>query len=301
MSTEIDRSIERAFRNLGSDESRRSYRLVWKRWMTWCGQHSIDILAAKPGHVEDHLEWMRTTEGCKRPTLSHALAALRSLYAYLVRDEVCTTNPAREVKAPRFDAKPKVPWLSEEGIERLFLSIPEPDSWKGRRTRVCLSLLFGLGWRRAEVARLRIGDFYSDAGPPPTWTVRGVVKRGKTIQVAVPDWVREELVSWLKFNNQLEGGDYPILPRKPGSRDSVSPVMVYKIVANAAAAAGVKINPHGLRRSNITLAGERGVSAKARQLAVGHSSAVTTERYDMARDATKSAPGQVFADLVRKR
>jgi len=62
----------------------------------------------------------------------------------------------------------------------------------------------------------------------------------------------------------------------------------------------VKINPHGLRRTNITLAGERGVSARVRQLAVGHTSLMTTERYDMARDASRNAPGQVFEDLVKK-
>jgi len=49
--------------------------------------------------------------------------------------------------------------------------------------------------------------------------------------------------------------------------------------------------PHAYRRTNITLGGERGVSLKMRQLAVGHGSSAVTERYDHARKAATNAPG----------
>jgi len=80
----------------------------------------------------------------------------------------------------------------------------------------------------------------------------------------------------------------------------VSGDMVYTIVRDAAERVELKAPPHAFRRANITLGGERGVSLKARQLAVGHSSQATTERYDKARDAAKNAPGQVFADMLKK-
>jgi integrase/recombinase XerD len=296
--TDLEKAFTRALRNLGSDESRRAYRGDWQRWSDWCDRESIDLLAARPGDVEDHLAALRQ-EGCKRATLGRALAAIRSIYSYLVRDELCAVNPAREVKAPRFDSRPKVPWLTEEGIKQLFASIPEPDSWKGRRSRVCLSLLFGLGWRRAEVARLRIEDFKEGQSGR---TVTGLVKGGKEITVGVPPWVWSEIEAWLPSlggEGEPVPAEGPLLPQKFGQPTSISGDIVYQIVKEAALAAGVTINPHGLRRTNITLAGERGVSAKMRQLAVGHSSVTTTERYDMARDAAKNAPGQIFEDLVK--
>jgi lysophospholipase L1-like esterase len=49
---------------------------------------------------------------------------------------------------------------------------------------------------------------------------------------------------------------------------------------------------------NITHAGIRNVSLKERQLAVGHSSSSTTERYDRARNAAGTKVGNVFASLV---
>lgn len=295
---DLEKAFSRALRNLGSEESRRAYRNDWQRWASWCESEEIDLLAARPGDVEDHLAALRDG-GCKRATLGRALAAIRSIYSYLVRDEVCPLNPAREVKAPRFDSRPKVPWLTEDGIRQLFAAIPEPGSWKGRRSRVCLSLLFGLGWRRAEVARMRVEDFKEKQG---AWTVTGTVKGGKEITVGVPPWVWSEIAAWLPAlvpdgaELPVEG---PLLPRRFGKPESISGDIVYQIVKEAAGSAGVAINPHGLRRTNITLAGERGISAKMRQLAVGHTSVTTTERYDMARDAARNAPGQVFADLVK--
>lgn len=295
---DLEKAFSRALRNLGSDESRRAYRSDWSRWAEWCERSGVELLTARPGDVEDHLAALRD-EGCKRATLGRALTAIRSIYSYLVRDELTSVNPAREVKAPRFDSRPKVPWLTEDGIRQLFAGIPEPESWKGKRSRVCLSLLFGLGWRRAEVARMRVEDFKES---PNGWTVTGVVKGGKEITVGVPPWVWGEIEAWLpslvaEGAAPLVAG--PLLPRRFGKFESISGDIVYQIVKEAAGAAGVNINPHGLRRTNITLAGERGVSAKMRQLAVGHTSVVTTERYDMARDAARNAPGQVFADLVK--
>jgi site-specific recombinase XerD len=285
MDDSVESSFERLLLNLGSDKSRRSYKIDWDRYCRWLEERKINVVAARPRHVEEHILSLQE-KGCERSTCGRALSVIRAVYSILVRDEMLETNPAREVKNPKFDSTPNTPHLNEEQVRQL-LSLPN-ETWKERREHLVLCLLFGLGWRRSEIARMQVEDFVDG-------TVTGIVKGDKPLTVGVPAWLLEKIESWCVFAN-IEAG--PLLPRAPQDKKGVSDDMVYLIVKDAAKKAGLKITPHGLRRTNITIGGELGVTLKERQLSVGHSSQSTTERYDKARDAAKNAPGQVFADIV---
>jgi site-specific recombinase XerD len=283
----IRNAFDRILRNLGSDKSRRAYETAWSRYLVWLELEGIEVTEVKPHHVEDHLSALQE-KGNKRSTCSHALSIIREVYGALVRAEIITVNPAREVKNPKFDSAPKTPHLNEEQMKKL-LGIPR-ETWRDRRDHLVVCLLFGLGWRRAEIARLRLYDFKHEM-------VTGVVKGGKTLTVGVPEWLMDKIDEWC-ISCGLTSED-ALLPRAADTpREPMTDDMVYQAVKRVADLAEVEISPHGLRRTNITLGGERGVSLKERQLSVGHRSQSTTERYDHARDASKNAPGQVFADLV---
>jgi integrase/recombinase XerD len=292
----VARSLAAVIAELPSPNSRRVYESVWRRYATWLSAQSVDVLDAKPRDVAAHLAHLRD-EKKKKSTVSHALSIVREVYSALVRDEVLETNPAREVKKPKMDANLKAPWLSATQLEQLLAS--PAASWKERRERVCTCLLVGLGFRRVEVARLRVEDFQVVVEQSSeSLTVTAVIKGGRTITVGVPAWLRAELDAWLAFAGITKG---PVLTRSEKDRRSVSADIVYHIVVGLAARTGVKINPHGLRRTTITLTGERGATLKERQLAVGHASQSTTELYDRAREAAANAPGELLANLIRRK
>lgn len=279
-------SLERLLRNLGSDKSRRAYRNDWERYVEWLAANKLTVAKARPGDVEDHIQGLQVL-GCKRSTCGRALSVIRAVYGILVRDEVIKTNPAREVKNPKFDSSPNTPYLTEAQVRQLFAQPAE--TWKEKRARACLSLLLGIGWRRSEVARMTVEDF-TDA------TVKGVLKGKKIATVGVPTWVQEEITAWREYAG-IESG--PLLPRLPGDRKAVSDDIVYDIVSTACVAAGIgHFSPHSFRRTKITIERRRGVDLKTIQFAVGHASQATTERYDRANSAAENAPGQVLADLV---
>lgn len=280
---------------LKSDRSKDAYAGDWGRYVAWLEAKGVPVLEARPKHVKQYVAHLND-EKKARSTCSRALSVLREVYGALVVDELIDTNPAREIKNPKQSKEPKTPWLSAEEMQQL-LDFPA-TTWKERRTRVCLSLLFGLGWRREEVARLRIEDFNrADALLPQ---VTGIVKGSKKITVGVPIWVMKDVDEWCRCAGITKGA---ILPRSLANSASVSGTIVYKIVVGAAARAGFpkgRISPHGLRRTYITLGGKRGASLRDRQLSVGHVSGRTTEGYDKAIDASKTAPGNVFADMVKR-
>lgn len=279
--------LENLLAQLPSEGSRRVYRVAWVRYERWLSEHGIAALAARPRDVAAHLTYLRD-EGKAKATIGHALSVIREVYGAHVREEEIAANPAREVKLPKLSGDPRTPWLTEEDARKL-LSVPR-ETWKERRTYVVLSLLLGLGWRRAEVARMRVEDFKDG-------TVTGIVKGGKSLTVGVPAWVGREVDNWRTFAEIKKG---PLIPRSLEDPRAVTGADVYYMVRQAARLVGLRVSPHALRRTNITLTGERGVSLKARQLAVGHTSQATTERYDRAREAAQNAPGEVLGDLLKR-
>lgn len=279
---------------LRSGKSKLAYEGDWGRFTTWLKAEKVEVLEARPRHVKSYVAHL-AAEGKAQATIGRALSVVREVYAALVVDELLEVNPAREVKNPKVDKMPKTPWLEEAEMQKLLAL--SASTWLERRRRVCICLLFGLGWRRSEVAALEVGSFRHRSDRTE---VTGVVKGRKTLTVGVPPWVQREVAAWCEYANIHSGA---ILPRSPTRREAVTGQTVYRIVVDAAHEAGLpegSISPHGLRRTNITLGGARGVSLKERQLSVGHASAAVTELYDKARDAAKNAPGSVFEDMARR-
>lgn len=283
----VNAAVKSVLDELGSPGAKRAYDTDWNRFNEWLAGQRVDPLEVTPKIVKAHLLWMREERRLSRGTVRKALTVIREMYRALVADEVLEVNPAREVKAPKAYGSLKTPVLTDEQAHTLFDAQPS-GTWKERRNLLVLKTLLGLGWRRAEVARMRGEDFDGKA-------VSAVVKGGKTISVAVPGWLHAELTEW---RGDSSG---PVFPRAPGGAREISGNIVYDIVDKARKRVGWSrgvVTPHAMRRTFITLSGQRGVSLKARQLSVGHSSSSTTERYDWARDARAVAVGDVLADIA---
>lgn len=126
--------------------------------------------------------------------------------------------------------------------------------------------------------------------------VTGIVKGRKLATAGVPEWLQQEIRDWKTFAGIDTG---PLLPRGPEVHEHISGDTVYNIVVTAAEIAGLKVTPHALRRTFITVLRERGVGLKELQSAVAHSSSATTERYD--RKKSIAAPGEQLEDLVKRK
>lgn len=288
---EIDAALEAFWASLESAHSRRGYRHDWTAYLLWIELEGLDVLKAKPSDIQRYITHMRDVNKAKKPTRARALSVIRANYGALVRDEILENNPAREVKNLKVDTAPKTPHLNEEAARKLYsiLRAAATGDWRARRDRLLLLLFLGIGWRRSEVARMRVENFQHGE-------VTGIVKGAKTATAIVPAWLQKEIESWCTYA-QLEKG--PLLPRRPGHGLSISASSAYETVKTIAESAGLEaeeVTPHGLRRTLATISGDRGATLKDRQHALAHSSSHTTEKYDHA--VGKLAPGELLADLV---
>lgn len=283
----VEESIANEIADKPSPETRRSYEHVWRYYRIWLDGQPLEATAVRPKHVQMYLAYLRL-KGQKKGTIGRALSAIRTLYGRLVCDELMTVNPAREVKGPRVDSTPKAPWIHDEADVEKLLNVPA-ETWTERRDRLIVRMTFGLGWRRAEVARAALEDIDGE-------TISATVKGAKRITVGLPDWLAEDIFEWRQFAGIQDGA---IFPRREFGRCSVNGAIVYRIVRQMCTRAGIDVvPPHALRRTFITHGGERGLEMKKLQGAVGHASVQTTERYNKANNAARAKAGNVFADLA---
>ena len=283
----LQTAMARLLAGLESNASRLAYEGDWRRFLTHLGaRHPATVTA---GDVSTYMEGLRAA-GRARSSRARTLSVLRRVFAALVEAGVCQGNPAREIKTPTEDREPRTPWLAEAELALLF-AVPAV-TWRERRDRLIVLTLVGLGWRRAEVASLHVGNFGGTW--PDAVTATTTVKRGKKRTLGVPPTLAREIAAWL-HSGAASVREGPVFPYAEGADRPVTPKMVYDAVKRRARRCGLdKATPHGLRRTYITLLDGRGVPLEELQLAVSHEHITTTEGYRKARRAATQAPGELL-------
>jgi len=89
-------------------------------------------------------------------TLSRMLVSIRSIFAYLIKEEVIDTNPAHSIHQPKIKRKPPE-ILSEEEIV-ILLKQPDSTSAKGIRDKAMLELMYATGVTVSELLNLCFDD-----------------------------------------------------------------------------------------------------------------------------------------------
>jgi len=212
-----------------------------------------------------------------RTSMQRALAAVRTYFRFLLRENVVSANPARSLVGPRAARTlPDVPTAPEAAslLEAL------PDTPAGRRDRAALELLYGAGLRAAELVGLDLDD----VDPQRRLVrVRGkggkerVVPFGRAAAAALAAYLPER-ARWRQAAFQVEGGE-PLFVNQRGGR--LSDRSLRRLVEQAVRRAATlrRVHPHTLRHAFATHLLEAGMDLRAIQELLGHSSLATTQKY----------------------
>lgn len=281
------------FANIDNPRTRRAYQGDLADFCGFVGLTGADeFRAVTRAHV---LAWRAQleTRGLAGATIRRKLAALASLFDHLLENNaVAGGNPVHGVKRPRIETNEgKTPALGDDQAKLLLTA---PDGWtlKGIRDRAILAVLLYHGLRREEAAQLMTADLQDRRGIKHL-QVRG--KGGKTRYLPLHPVAAERIHEYLERDDQREPGNGPLFRSIRGrtTGGAVTGNGIYKVVAQWAHAAGIKIEGlgvHGLRVTAATNALEHDADIAKVQVWLGHANISTTRLYDRRGQRPEDSP-----------
>lgn len=258
-----------------SENTRQSYERDLRYFEKYVEDHAshkgLEVLT--DSEIRNYLDHMKE-EDKSTATISRALASIRALCQYLVKESIISENPARLIALPKIEKKmPRV--LTQEQIVCL-LDQPNIKDTKGIRDRAMLELLYATGIRVSELISLKVTDINLQQGY--------IICRDSQKERTIP--IGKSAISAL--NDYLGSVRHIII------RDSEDKTLFvncngypmtrqgfWKILKNYAHAAHIQgeITPHMLRHSFAAHLVQNGANLKSVQQMLGHSDISTTQVY----------------------
>ncbi|NLY54208.1 MAG: tyrosine recombinase XerC [Firmicutes bacterium] len=215
-------------------------------------------------------------EGYARSSIARKLSALRSFFRFLVRDEVCPSNPLDLLSTPKQGRQ--LPLFLQVSECLSLLEAPD-DSVLGKRDKALLEMLYATGIRVSELVGLSLHDVDYRQG-----YARVLGKGGKERIVPVGEPACQALECYIKdarplLVNAKKPNEKALFLNKAGGRLSDRSVrrLMDKYVQKVALERDV--SPHTLRHSFATHMLDNGADLRSVQELLGHASVSTTQLY----------------------
>ncbi|MHB0885011.1 MAG: tyrosine recombinase XerC [Bacillota bacterium] len=208
-----------------------------------------------------------------RRSIARKMAALRSFFKYLCREEIIERSPMVGVSTPRLEKKLPA-FLYTNEVETL-LAQPDPRTPRGMRDRALLEMIYGCGLRASEAVGLNLDDLDFE-----TEYVRVFGKGSKEREVPIGTEALRAMGHYLKVGRAALGAkDKAVFVNKMGGRLSDRGLrrLLQKYIRQTAIAR--RITPHALRHSMATHMLENGADLRTIQELLGHASLSTTQIY----------------------
>jgi integrase/recombinase XerC/integrase/recombinase XerD len=245
-----------------------------RQFADWCRTFDLAPASARHRDIRRYAASL-SASGSSAATVARKLAAIRGFYAFLLRTERVTSNPADLVSAPKAGKKlPAV--LTTEQISEILDGAPARTALE-LRDRAMLELSYSCGLRSEEVISLDVGSLDFEA---EQLAVVGKGSRhrrlpvGEPAQRAVEDYLERSRPSLI-----CDPAERALFVSRNGRRLSTSDVSRRLSIRVREAAAAGGISPHALRHSFATHLLEGGADLRTIQELLGHSSISTTQVY----------------------
>ena len=144
-------------------------KLYLRDFLSWCSERGVtapeELSRQTLELYQRHLATRTKADGTTlaAQTQRGYLGGLAAFCRWLARNRLLLYNPAADLVLPRLSSRIPRDVLSVEEAERI-LNVPDVATDIGVRDRAMLETLYSTGIRRAELAKLGIGDLDPDRG-----------------------------------------------------------------------------------------------------------------------------------------
>jgi integrase/recombinase XerD len=252
----------------------KTYATAETQWRQHCAVRKLHPLEARRGDVDDWKQDVTATGGFHgRPastnTIKLKLAAISSLYAYLVGEDILGASPAAHIKRPTVGDFAATAAMDPRQAAR-FAAAAEAF---GLMPYVAVRIMLGRGLRATELVGLDATDVVNHFGHTTiTVTHKGGKKQELPLSPATGHLVHEYLAG------RSSG---PLIITPTGGRLSYWDLYNLVVKISRRAKIGLQVTPHVLRASHATIyLDQAGSQIDRLQDGLGHASLDNTKSYD---------------------
>jgi tyrosine recombinase XerC len=217
---------------------------------------------------------LKSEEGNSNRSLARKATSIKEFFIYCQKNEFLSTNPAAQLKIPKFEKKlPK--FFSKEEMDTL-LEIPDTTTKFGIRNKAILELIYSSGLRISEVASTRMTQLNLFAKE-----MRVFGKGRKERIVPIGKTAIQCLENYLQIRGQFaseESSDILFLSKsgKQLTADEIREILEHYLDLVAKSKG---YSPHSIRHSFATHLLANGADLRAVQEMLGHTNLSTTQLY----------------------
>lgn len=251
-----------------------SYNNDLNQFFSWLERERPGAAASDVTHG-DVRGWMVSLleGGAASGTVHRKISALRSLFRYMRRHEMISTDPVAGLKLPKKSKKLPV-FVAEDALGKLLDEFRFGDNFSGLRDRTVVEFLYLTGMRRSELINLRDTDVDLSAGQ-----VRVTGKRGKQRIIPLSAGFVRSLRTYLAAREESgHAGDWFFVTDRGNKMYDKG---VYNLVTRYLAMVTTieKKSPHVLRHTFATHMLNRGADLNSIKELLGHASLSATQVY----------------------
>ena len=207
------------------------------------------------------------------------------VFTHLIKFGVVEQNPVRDVERPAINRREGMPRAFSQKQARKILDAPNPETLLGLRDWAILSVGLQVGFRRAEIASLKVKDLHENLEYD---SLRVTRKGGKKGSLAIHQQTAQRIRAYLERAGHKDDLDGPLFRPVKGNREGqderrhLHPDVIDRILRKYAKRIGLErgYSAHSMRATFITTALENGAGLEDVQLAAGHANPSTTKLYD---------------------
>jgi integrase/recombinase XerC len=210
-----------------------------------------------------------TERELKRKSIARKIAAMRSFFKFLCREEIVNQNPVLKIATPKV-GKNLPRFLFQEHMEKL-LEASNQNEKNGLRDQVIIELLYGSGLRVSELVSLNKSDVDIDGG---LIRVFGKGKKERIVPLTEP---AEEAVK--RYLLQRDDQQEALILNYKDMRLSSRSVRRILDKLEKTAKLNQHVHPHMLRHTFATHLLEGGADLRSVQELLGHKKLSSTQIY----------------------
>jgi len=228
--------------------------------------------------IQSYLQYL-SRKGLSAKTLARRLASIKSLYKYMLINNVVDVNITRLVKTPKINRE--LPHYLSLKEAKNILQLPVGNNEKALRDRLILELFYSTGIRISEMVNIKMNDIRIEEG------IIHILGKGNKERIVMMghesiDVLRNYLGIIAEAKPSKNDYLFPALRvGNNGIKGAISPRTVFNIVKKylKIISKDEKLSPHSLRHTFATHMLDNGADLMAIKDMLGHKSLSSTQVY----------------------